>query len=213
MLMSEEEAEILLATPGTPHVLARTLPYDVDRLVERLDGLYRRGLVFIGEHTPDGPLYQLPDDVGCYMDSVLFDRSDDRLGAGYFDLWREFVNTEFFAAKENVNWGFRVIPVGKAIPLESHVLPYEAAADIARGARHIAVQPCPCRKRERRCDNPIETCVAFDELAEYAIHRQTGREIDNAEAIALLRWCAELRLVHQTANTDKPDFICNCCGS
>jgi hypothetical protein len=103
MLMSGEEAEILLATPGTPHVLARKLPYDVDRLMERLDDLYARGLVFVAEHTPDGPFYQLPDDVGCYMDSVLFDRHDDRLGAGYFDLWREFVNKEFFAAKEIVN--------------------------------------------------------------------------------------------------------------
>jgi NAD-dependent dihydropyrimidine dehydrogenase PreA subunit len=145
------------------------------------------------------------------MDFVLFDRHDDRLGAGYFDLWREFVNKEFFAAKENKNWGFRVIPVGEAIPLESHVLPYEGAAEIARGARRIAVQPCPCRKRERRCDNPIETCVAFDELAEYAIYRQTGREINTDEAISILRRCAELGLVHQTANTDKPDVICNCC--
>jgi len=211
MLMSGEEAEILLVTPGTPHVLARKLAYDVDRLIEKLDDLYLRGLVFIGEHTPDGPRYQLPDDVGCYMDSVLFDRHDERLGGGYFDLWREFVNQEFFAAKENKNWGFRVIPVGKAIALESHILPYEGAAGIARGARRIAVQPCPCRKRERRCDNPIETCVAFDELAEYAIYRGTGREIDTAEAIAILRGCAELGLVHQTANTDKPDVICNCC--
>jgi hypothetical protein len=39
MLMSEQEAEILLATPGTPHALAQRLPYDVDRLVERLDDL------------------------------------------------------------------------------------------------------------------------------------------------------------------------------
>jgi len=92
MLMSQEEAEILLATPGTPHVLARRLPYDVDRLMDKLDDLYVRGLVFSGEHTPDGPRYQLPDDVGCYMDSVLFDRHDERLGAGYFNLWREFVN-------------------------------------------------------------------------------------------------------------------------
>jgi NAD-dependent dihydropyrimidine dehydrogenase PreA subunit len=48
-------------------------------------------------------------------------------------------------------------------------------------------------------------------LAEYAIYRQTGREINGAEAIAILRRCAELGLVHQTANTDKPDVICNCC--
>jgi hypothetical protein len=100
MLMSEQEAHILLATPGAPDVLARKLPYDVGRLMETLDDLYLRGLVFIAEHTPHGPFYRLPDDVGCYMDSVLFDRHDDRLGASYFDLWREFVSGEFFAAKQ-----------------------------------------------------------------------------------------------------------------
>ncbi len=211
MLMLEREAEILLALPGTPDVLARKLSCDVDWLMGKLDDLYVRGLVFIGEHTADGPIYQLLDNVGHYMDSVLFDRHDDRLGAGYFDLWQEFVNKELFVANSNENWGFRVIPVGKVIPLESQVLPYEHAADIARQARRIAVQACPCRKRERKCDNPIETCIAFDELAEYAIYRETGREIDAAEAIAILKRCAELGLVHQTANTDKPDVICNCC--
>jgi Pyruvate/2-oxoacid:ferredoxin oxidoreductase delta subunit len=211
MLMSEKEAEILLALPDTPKVLAHKLSYDIDWLVEKLDDLYLRGLVFINEHTADGPRYELIDDVGGYMDSVLFDRHDDRLGIPYFELWREFANRELFAAKGNKNWGFRVIPVRKAIPLESHVLPYEQAAEIAGQARRIAVQPCPCRKRERKCDSPIETCIAFDELAEYAIYRQTGRELDTIEALAILKRCAELGLVHQTANTDKPDVICSCC--
>jgi electron transport complex protein RnfB len=73
------------------------------------------------------------------------------------------------------------------------------------------VQECPCRKRDRNCDNPLETCLSFNELADYVLYRKAGREIDASEALAILQNSAELGLVHQTVNTDQVDVICNCC--
>jgi Pyruvate/2-oxoacid:ferredoxin oxidoreductase delta subunit len=211
LLMSEREAEILLALPGTPNMLAERLSRPVGPLSAELHDLYLRGLVFIGENTADGPRYELID-AGRFMDSVLFDPRADQYGQPYFDLWKQFAHTELWPATGNVPWNFRILPLGEAVQPDSRIMPHEEATQIVTRARRIAVQQCPCRKRERNCDNPIETCLSFDELADYVLYREAGREIDSAEALSILRTCAELGLVHQTVNTDQVDVICNCCS-
>jgi Pyruvate/2-oxoacid:ferredoxin oxidoreductase delta subunit len=145
------------------------------------------------------------------MDSVLFDPRANELGPGYFDLWKAFAHQELWPATGNEAWNFRVLPIGEAVAPDKRVMPHEEAAAIVAGARRIAVQECPCRKRDRNCDNPLETCLSLDELADYVIYREAGREIDASEALSILRNCAELGLVHQTVNTDQVDVVCNCC--
>jgi NAD-dependent dihydropyrimidine dehydrogenase PreA subunit len=146
------------------------------------------------------------------MDSVLFDPRSERFGQPYLELWKQFAHEELWPATGHVPWNFRVLPVGEAVQSGSRVMPHEEAAQIVRRARRIAVQQCPCRKRERNCNNPLETCLSLDELADYVLYRQAGREIDVDEALAILRLCEELGLIHQTVNTDRTDVICNCCG-
>ena len=99
----------------------------------------------------------------------------------------------------------------QAVQPNHRIMPHEEAAQIVAGARRIAVQQCPCRKRERNCDNPLETCLSINELADYVLYREAGREIDVDEARSILQNCADLGLVHQTVNTDQVDVICNCC--
>ena len=73
-LMSEDEAEIMSALPGTPRALAEAISRPLEPLSAELHDLYLRGLVFIGEHTAAGvrPLfvdileaegYELPADM------------------------------------------------------------------------------------------------------------------------------------------------------
>ena len=209
-LMSRMEAETMLALPGTPRSLAGKLSRPLEPLSAELHDLYLRGLVFIGEHTADGPRYELID-AGRFMDSVLFDPSAEQLGQPYFDLWKKFAHEELWPATGNESWNFRVLPLGEAVQPDSRVMPHEETAQIVAGARRIAVQQCPCRKRDKNCDNPLETCLSFNELADYVLYRQAGREIDADEARSILQSCAELGLVHQTVNTDQVDVICNCC--
>lgn len=209
-LMSEKEAETMSALPGTPHSLAEALSRPVEPLAAELHDLYLRGLVFIGEHTPEGSRYDLVD-AGRFMDSVLFDPRADQLGQAYFDLWKEFAHKELWPATGNESWNFRILPLGEAVRPESRILPHEEASQIVAGARRIAVQQCPCRKRDRNCDNPVETCLSFNELADYVLYRGAGREVDAGEALSILKHCAELGLVHQTVNTDQVDVVCNCC--
>jgi Pyruvate/2-oxoacid:ferredoxin oxidoreductase delta subunit len=209
-LMSEEEARTMSALPGTPQALAEALSRPVEPLSAELHDLYRRGLVFIREHTQEGPLYELID-AGRFMDSVLFDPRANELGAGYFDLWKAFAHQELWPATGNEAWNFRVLPIGEAVQPDKRIMPHEEAAGIVAGARRIAVQECPCRKRDRNCDNPLETCLSFNELADYVLYREAGREIAADEALSILKHCEELGLVHQTVNTDQVDVVCNCC--
>jgi formate hydrogenlyase subunit 6/NADH:ubiquinone oxidoreductase subunit I len=209
-LMSEGEAETMSALPGTPRALAEALSRPLEPLSAELHDLYLRGLVFIGEHTDDGPRYELID-AGRFMDSVLFDPRANELGLGYFDLWKAFAHEELWPATGNEPWNFRVLPIGEAVQPDKRIMPHEEAAAIVAGARRIAVQECPCRKRDRNCDNPLETCLSLNELADYVLYRKAGREIDAGEALSILKECAELGLVHQTVNTDQVDVVCNCC--
>lgn len=110
------------------------------------------------------------------------------------------------------DWGFRVLPVEKTIAHNSYILPYEQASAIVRSARRIAVQSCPCRRRERRCDNPTEMCISFNELADYVLYRGLGRELTAPEALDLLQEAEERGLLHEADNIDRVHVICNCCS-
>jgi hypothetical protein len=119
------------------------------------------------------------------------------LGEHFFDLWRDLYNEEFVHGQpQESDWGFRVIPVETAIEPASFVLPHEQVSGIIRSARRIAVQSCPCRKRERRCDNPIEMCISLNELADYIMYRGLGRDFTADEALALLHGAEEWGLIH-----------------
>lgn len=211
MIVTSEEAEWLLALPATPASLATRTGQPEPRIAGALHDLYMRGLVLIRETTPDGPVYFFPG-VGQLMDHVLFDGRYDALGERFFDLWRDFYNNEFVhGMPQDSDWGFRVIPVEKTIESTSFVLPYEQTSGLIRSARRIAVQSCPCRKRERRCDNPIEMCVSLNDLADYVLYRDLGRELTADEALALLREAEERGLIHEVDNIDQAHVICNCC--
>ena len=211
MLATPEEAEWLLALPATPACLAARFDQPEAQMAAALHDLYMRGLVFVWETAPDGPVYKVPG-VGQLMDHILFDGRYDALGERFFDLWRDLYNLEFVHAQpQDADWGFRIVPVEAAIEQTSFVLPFERASELVRSAQRIAVQSCPCRKRERRCDNPIEMCISLNELADYIMYRGLGRELTADEALALLREAEERGLIHQVDNIDRARVICNCC--
>jgi len=210
-LVTPEEAEWLLALPATPADLAARVGRPEAQITEALQDLYMRGLVFVRDSAPDGLVYRVPE-AGQLMDYILFDGRYDKLGERFLDLWRDFYNNEFVHGQpQKSDWGFRVIPVEATIDRASFVVPGEQITEIVRSARRIVVQSCPCRKRERQCDNPIELCISLNELADYILHRGLGRELTVDEALALLHQAEELGLIHQVDNVDRASVICNCC--
>lgn len=171
-----------------------------------------RGLVFIVEHTDQGPLYVADDNPGRLMDMVLFDPKYRWFGEEFYDRWRDLYHQELVHVPRSPDsLPFRVIPAMERIDDPRRALPYEQAAEILRSARRIAVENCPCRTRERNCDAPLETCISLARVADYMISRQIGRESTLEEALEIVKECEELCLVHEVENTNHPTVICNCC--
>jgi Pyruvate/2-oxoacid:ferredoxin oxidoreductase delta subunit len=212
MMVSETEAEWVANLPATAPELAARLGQDVEPVAAGLHDLYMRGLTLYFEETPDGPLYVADKAAGRLMDLVLFDARYGAYGETFLNLWRDFYNQELVHTTEQpYGRSFRVVPVLENVDDPRAALPYEQAAELVRGARRVAVQNCPCRTRERACDNPLETCISLNHVADYVVRRGIGRELTTDEALVLLRQFEELGLVHLSENSNQPSVICNCC--
>jgi ferredoxin len=62
------------------------------------------------------------------------------------------------------------------------------------------------------CDKPKEVCLAFGAGAYYYEQNGLGREIDRAEALAIVKKGVDSGLVLQPGNQQKAMNICMCCG-
>ena len=209
ILLQPEEMVLLLATPDHSAGIANRLERDEREVTKTLYDLYMRGLVYITTYVDSQPVWDVIDS-GRFMDCILFDPRYDQYGDEFFDLWKEFFNREN-VAHEPPQESLRVLPVEEVIQ-STRILDVESTHAIIQNARRVAVQRCPCRTRERRCENPLDVCLSIDEFADYVVSREFGKEITKEEALKTLRRCEDLGLVHQTVNSDQPDVICNCCS-
>jgi ferredoxin len=114
--------------------------------------------------------------------------------------------------ESEVSWK-RVLPAMDSYAKAETVLPYEVATELIRTqAKRIAVGICACREMEKKCDAPLETCLAFDEAAGFLIEYGMGREITVEEAAEILKKSEEAGLVHMSSNNKSNLlFMCNCC--
>ena len=212
-VLTQEESEWMINLPDNPKHLAAKLGIDELVLAEGLKSLYMRGLVLVSQQSTDGPEYIVDDNPGRFMDMVLFDPGYRKFGDEFYDIWKKFFNEELvFAPRSADELPFRIIPIEKNIEVERAILPFESVSQIILDATRIAIQNCPCRTRERRCNSPLETCISLNETADYMLNRNIGREINVEEALEILKICEEVGLVHETDNTDHPTIICNCCS-
>ncbi len=113
---------------------------------------------------------------------------------------------------------FRYAPASQAIDPEQHaVFPFEMMEEVIKRVHRIALVHCPCRVTARLlgkgCTHPIENCLKYDDLAEYLIEMDIGKEITKEEAFHILRKAEEAGLVHLVDNAREGiKHTCNCCG-
>ena len=212
-LMDEEEAEIVVSLPSPLSELASQLNKKEEMIHKKLDGLFKKGLVFM---TSKGyqfarSIIQLHDATGCDV------RSDEIWGDELLDLWKEFSLAEWYPdrAKRAKTLGkptSRIIPAKRAIPEGMKLLPAEDLEVILDQATKFAVVHCPCRRMARECDVPSEVCLQLNRAAEYAIARGTSRELTRKEAMEVLELSEEVGLIHTVPNrSEVAAAICNCC--
>jgi len=113
--------------------------------------------------------------------------------------------------------GSRVIPVDRTVKAEAAVQTYDQVMTYIENSEPIAVTTCYCRHEallvdeQDTCGMPNEVCMQFRSVAEHIIERGLGRMVTKEEAMDIMRQAEEAGLVHATVNTQRIDFICNCC--
>ncbi len=212
MVADEDEAKLLLAMPGSPEDLAEATGRTVEDVKKSLDLLFKKGLAFI---SPSSGKYRRCRDIVQFHDATILWVDAPR---EFHDLWKEWTEKEWAQTAKMAeaflsNPPTRVIPIDTALDDKSQILHYENVKEIIDNARRIAVVKCTCRVVDGKCGLPVEVCLQLNRGADYAITRGTGREIDKAEAMDIIRKAEEAGLVHVTMNTDHIDhYICNCCS-
>jgi len=214
-IFSEKEAKIISFLPGTSFDISKKININSIEVKKVLIDLFYRGVVIV-EKLNGEDIFKLPEDVGVFMDMVLFDLNRySKKGKSFYDRWKEFYNQEYLiqiAANEE-DLGLRVIPVNESFQVKesSRIQTLEDIKKILKNAKIISVENCACRTRERNCEYPLEVCIGLDDLAEYCIERNIGRKISFKEAFNIIKKAESKGLVHMTANSDNPNVICNCC--
>jgi Pyruvate/2-oxoacid:ferredoxin oxidoreductase delta subunit len=123
------------------------------------------------------------------------------------------------AAKGEIKMTFpttRVITVDRTIEAGNTVHTYDQVATYIDKYETIAVGACYCRqaaklREEDIHDMPLEMCMWFGGMAEYAIERLGAKQKGAEEARQVLDKAEEAGLIHMSRNTTEDiEFICNC---
>ena len=215
MIADEDEAELLMAMPGTVKQLAEKLGKPEEKIDEMCKLLYRKGLAFKSFKGGDLGYKMCRDMVQFHDGTILWPDAKQE----YWDTWQKFMEVEWpnFAKiidKIMPKPFTRVIPIQQAVEAgKQQILDIESANKIINDAEAVAVTRCTCRLIARKCDNPLEVCLQVNNAAKYTIDRGSGREIGKEEALKILRESEEAGLIHVTMNkAHVGHFICNCCG-
>jgi len=110
----------------------------------------------------------------------------------------------------------RVITVDRTVAAGNTIHTYDQVSTYIEKNEAIAVATCYCRHLgallgEDTHGMPMEACMWFSELAEFAVERLGARKVSKQEAMGLLKECEEAGLVHMSRNViEDIEFLCNC---
>lgn len=181
----------------------------VEGASERLEVMSQKGLI-MGFRRDDKPVYlAIPWVVGIYEFQLNNLTPELRQAMSDYAQSRK-------AGTRSGSGQMRVIPVGESLAPHLEVLPYEVVAELVGSAERMAVLPCICRRWATLsgggCDVPEESCLVFGDWAEWAVRNGRARPVSRTEMRELLAQADAHNLVLQPSNSQKPEFICCCCG-
>lgn len=222
------EARVALALPNDLIPLQTVEINDVigkvklsrEELIDVLEGLAKRGLLYF-THTMGGEKrYALLQKGFGFAQTWFWKGERTPFTEKMADLVDNYFKGKVLKEPDKTSKTLpnQFIPVNKAIDsgLQA-VYPYTALEHVIKQARVIAVAHCPCRMRAqllgKGCHHLLEVCLKFDELAEYLIEREIGREVTKQEALGIIKKSEEDGLVHFVDNAlGEVKDNCNCCS-
>ncbi|MHB8843821.1 MAG: ATP-binding protein [Nitrospirota bacterium] len=219
-LFSPDEAKLALhltykyETTGTIAERAGQ-EFPSERTLRLLDGMLKKGSIGWKEKHGIAHWCVLPLVIGMY-ECQDGDPSPEFLKDADAYMRTLSFGKSFLSVKPSQ---MRTIPINRSIPVEHHVATYDhIRAVIGDAPGPFVVLPCICRKSKLMKDKPCaktsrqETCLAMGDMAAGVLRRGHGREVTRDEVLAILEKNEEDGLILQPANTQKPDFVCSCCG-
>ncbi len=219
-LFTPQEAEVNNAMPRKP-VTAADMAAEMDRdeseIKTILETMANKGLckTYI---QGDVRIYQAePFMPGIFEYQFMSGKTTarDKKIAGLIKAYKKAFN----AARGEVKMTFpitRVIPVDRTIEAGNTVHTYDQVSTYIDKNDIIGVGTCYCRQASKLVGEdthgmPMEVCMWFGNMAEYAIERLGARKMTKDEARKVLDTAEEAGLVHMSRNTtDDVNFICNC---
>ena len=188
---------------------AGVTPEEAERL---LDALYLEGVIR-RKVDDSGKQYAALAFLPGMMENLVFTRATEKALLRLIWPVFQFNMLPSFNDKTGIS---RIVPVGEAIASESMSTPYQDVVQLIKKAqRPIVVMPCHCRvHKEDRCDAPLEVCIAFGDYAQYYLDNgMVGREVDEEEALRIVKSAGDAGLVHSFVNysEDELSWLCNCC--
>lgn len=208
---------------------ARKARIPFETLRTRLDRLASEGYV-LSYDTPDGPAYERGNPI--FMTEQQVRKQEDTPRRTAYARFFDTVMERGSGAVPTKTPYYRVLPVestliqetqsrmvvvDEVIPDPGGVLPIDVISDMIREDTTLAgVAECYCRKAKRivgeGCDQPLETCLVFNQLAQTLIENGFARQIDLDEAMDIVWQCEEAGLVHNVDNcVAEIQSLCNCC--
>jgi electron transport complex protein RnfB len=204
-------AGVLRLTCEPPAAIAARAGVEPDMANRMLKEMVRKGLIRVEKGAGQLTFGLLPFVVG------IFEEQLPRMDAELADLFEQYYQETRAGITRDVPSLHRVVPVGKSIPFDVDIFPYEHAVQLLEQARSWGVRDCICRVQQRLigkgCDHPLENCLTFAPVEGVFDHSQTTRAISKEEGLRILDEAEEAGLVHSAANyRDQAFYICNCCA-
>ena len=221
-LFTPEEAKMAVQLSMIPEPLSRIYKRvkktgaSIEELEHILDHMVDKGSIFLSKKDGKKLYSVIPLAVGSYelqLERLTKDFAQDMKQY----LWGEF-GKEMYRTKIPQ---LRTIPIEKSIPTPDkyQVSTYDNVKQIIENVDGpIAVANCVCRQTKdvigESCTKTDlrETCILFRDNTEYYLNHGIGRPISKGEALDILEKAQKAGLVLQPENTQRPTFVCCCCG-
>lgn len=196
--------------PRVQHLVASP-----SELADVLDGILKKGGIEVQRANSHLVYANSPLVVGMY------ELQTDRLTPAFSSDFKEYTSDKRFglAFLGTRLPQMRTIPVARSITPRHQVSTYdEVTALIETAEGPFVILECICRKKKAMEGEPCrmttrrETCLGMGSIAETVLLSGNGREIDRAEALAILNANQEDGLILQPSNTAQAAFVCSCCG-
>jgi electron transport complex protein RnfB len=211
-LFTPEDAEIVMKLKSKPE--------PVEKISERLNMRPEEASEKLEKLAKDGSIYRVRNgDIPYYMPIQfvvgIYEFHLNTIDRELSELMEEYLPYLGKVWEKTKTLQLRVVPVGSAVDAAPQIASYNHIFELVKDKKTIVVAPCICRKEQdlldNTCEKPLETCIVFDNPAEYFIENKMGRKINQKELKKILKTAEDAGLVLSPSGYKDISNICCCC--